>query len=61
MQLKNLQHGRLRLIDSGQEESFGSRAAGESLEATIRVLDARFYSEAVFGGTVGAGEAYMRG
>jgi cyclopropane-fatty-acyl-phospholipid synthase len=61
LQLKKLQHGRLRLVDCGREESFGSHAAGESLGATIRVLDPRFYSDAVFGGTVGAGEAYMRG
>ena len=30
-------------------------------DVTLQVRDAHFYSEAVFGGTTGAGEAYMNG
>jgi cyclopropane-fatty-acyl-phospholipid synthase len=60
-QLKKIRHGRLRLIDSGLQESFGDAAAEATLEATIQVRDPRFYSDSVFGGTVGAGEAYIRG
>ena len=60
-QLKKLKHGRLRLIDSGRCDSFGADTGAGSLEATIRVHNPRFYADSLFGGTVGAGEAYMRG
>ena len=32
-----------------------------AFDVTIQVRDPRFYSDAVFGGTTGAGEAYIRG
>jgi cyclopropane-fatty-acyl-phospholipid synthase len=60
-QLKAIQHGRLQLADPAFQESFGRELPSESLEATIRVRDPRFYSDAVFGGSTGAGESYMRG
>lgn len=31
------------------------------VNATINVLDSRFYGEIAFGGSIGAGEAYMLG
>ncbi len=60
-QLRSIQRGRLRIVDAGAVESFGSIAQPDSLDVTIQVRDPRFYSDAVFGGTTGAGEAYIRG
>lgn len=59
--LKRLQHlhtGHLTLIDGDEKHIFGSiRGIG----ATITVHDPRFYGEIAFGGSIGAGEAYMLG
>ena len=52
-----LETGRLVLIDSDGKHSFGS----EGISATIVVHDQRFYGEIAFGGSIGAGEAYMLG
>ena len=60
-QLKKLRHGRLHLIDRDREETFGALTELGPFDVTIRVRDARFYSDAVFAGTTGAGEAYMQG
>jgi len=60
-QLRKMRHGRLRLIDSGVDESFGSVTADAPFEVTLRVRNPRFYSDVVFAGTVGAGEAYING
>ncbi len=60
-QLGNVRHGRLRLIDGASSECFGGSLADAPFDVTIRVRDPRFYSDTVFGGTVGAGEAYING
>jgi cyclopropane-fatty-acyl-phospholipid synthase len=60
-QLKKLEHGRLHLIDRDRSETFGALTDTAPFDVTIRVRDARFYGDAVFAGTTGAGEAYMRG
>ncbi len=52
--------GRVTLIDHGQALSFGSDVA-DNLEATIHVHDASAYRAIAFGGTIGAGRAYMDG
>ena len=61
--LLNLQTGRLTLIDGVETHNFGKRPLDdkESITATITVLDPRFYGEIAFGGSIGAGEAYMLG
>lgn len=59
--LSRLQHGEIRLIDPGAEQRFGRISERCPLSVTIRVLDARFYAKAAFGGSVGAGEAYIQG
>ena len=56
--LNGLQIGHLTLIDGIEQHSFGKSS---EIEATITVLDARFYGEIAFGGSIGAGEAYMLG
>jgi cyclopropane-fatty-acyl-phospholipid synthase len=60
-QLKKIQHGRLRFVDTDLNQSFGAVTEIGPFDVTLRVRDARFYPDAVFGGTTGAGEAYMRG
>jgi cyclopropane-fatty-acyl-phospholipid synthase len=60
-QLRKIRHGRLRLVDLGADESFGTVSAAAPFDVTLRVRSPRFYSDAVFGGTVGAGEAYING
>jgi cyclopropane-fatty-acyl-phospholipid synthase len=60
-QLRKIRHGRLRLIDSGLDETFGSASAAAPFDVTLRVRNPLFYSDAVFAGTVGAGEAYING
>ena len=56
--LSNLQHGQLTLIENDKAQTFGQDS---DLKATITVNDAHFYGEIAFGGSIGAGEAYMLG
>lgn len=59
--IKRLQHlhtGHLTLIDGDEKHTFGSTGG---IGATITVHDPRFYGEIAFGGSIGAGEAYMLG
>jgi cyclopropane-fatty-acyl-phospholipid synthase len=60
-QLRRLRDGEIRMLDHGSEQRFGARTERCQLSVTIEVLHPRFYAEAVFGGTVGAGAAYIRG
>jgi len=60
-QLRKIRDGRLRLIDSGSTETFGALTETAPIDVTIRVHDPRFYSDVVFAGTLGSGEAYMNG
>jgi cyclopropane-fatty-acyl-phospholipid synthase len=56
--LQLLQIGRLTLIDGAEQHRFGNN---DEISATIYVHDSRFYGEIAFGGSIGAGEAYMLG
>ncbi|WP_024931234.1 cyclopropane-fatty-acyl-phospholipid synthase family protein [Methylophilus sp. OH31] len=58
--LAGLAMGQLTLIDGDERHVFGQANTG-GLQATITVHDARFYGEIAFGGSIGAGEAYMLG
>lgn len=61
--LEQLQHGSLQLEFEGRVYYYGQYAtdAPSELKARISVLDPRFFSEIAFGGTIGAGEAYIQG
>jgi cyclopropane-fatty-acyl-phospholipid synthase len=59
--LSGLAHGALVLCDGSRVEHFGKRTDRCPLSVTLRVHDPRFYSEIAFGGSIGAGEAYMQG
>ena len=56
--LHSLQVGQLTLIDGLEKHNFGKST---EIKATITILDPRFYGEIAFGGSIGAGEAYMLG
>jgi len=60
-QLGNLRHGSLRLIDGNQVIQFGEDPATAELCAQVRIVDSTFYADVAFGGSIGAGEAYMQG
>jgi len=59
--LAGLREGELTVIDGEGRHTFGRRTPGSNLRATIEVLHPQTYADAVFGGTVGGGEAYLRG
>jgi cyclopropane-fatty-acyl-phospholipid synthase len=59
--LYKLQRGQLTIIDGAEKHVFGCIAGASSINVTIHVHDARFYGEIAFGGSIGAGEAYMLG
>jgi cyclopropane-fatty-acyl-phospholipid synthase len=57
--LKNIQKGHLTLEDKGEVYSFGEPQEKASLVAHISVTHSAFYRQVLFGGSIGAGEAYM--
>lgn len=59
--LLQLQIGRLSIIDGDEVHHFGQTAETAAISARIHVHDTRFYGEIAFGGSIGAGEAYMLG
>jgi len=59
-QLGNLRYGRLVCIEGTQSRAFGD-PGNSSLTATVTVRDPRFYRYVVFGGSLGAADAYIRG
>lgn len=58
--LAGLREGELTVIDGSERWNFGRRDAAAP-RATIEILHPQTYADAAFGGTVGAGEAYIRG
>jgi cyclopropane-fatty-acyl-phospholipid synthase len=59
--LAHLPEGQLTIVEDGETLIFGRRTAACGLAATIEVRHPQFWADAAFGGTVGAGEAYIRG
>ncbi len=59
--LHGLREGRLTILDGGEPLTFGESSPHCPLSATLRVHDVRFYTDLVVGGSVGAGEAYIKG
>jgi cyclopropane-fatty-acyl-phospholipid synthase len=57
--LKDLRDGELVIHENGQEYRFGNITERCALKVTIDVKDSRFYGDIAFGGSIGAGEAYM--
>ena len=59
--LAQLGHGRVTLVDGARRDTFGRATERCALHATVHVRERRFYAEAAFGGSVGAGESFMAG
>lgn len=59
--LRGLGQGCLRIHEQGELFQFGQAADHTDLVTDIYVHDAQLYSDVIFGGSVGAGEAYMSG
>jgi len=59
--LKKLNFGEIVLTDGEEQHVFGRRSDACDLHASLTVLHPRFYSQVLFGGSIGAGEAYMAG
>jgi cyclopropane-fatty-acyl-phospholipid synthase len=60
--LRQFTQGQIRLVEpDGSEHVFGQRRSGFDLACTLHVDHAQLYADVAFGGTVGAGEAYIRG
>lgn len=60
-QLQQLEVGCVILSEGGASAVFGQPQASAQLVAKIEVIDSSFYSDLAFAGSIGAGEAYMRG
>ena len=58
--LENMNSGLLQIVDDGHVFQFGDPDLS-GLKSTITVRDPSFYSSLAFGGSVGVGEAYVRG
>jgi cyclopropane-fatty-acyl-phospholipid synthase len=60
-QLGRLETGCVQLVEDGYEITFGQPQPEAELSARIEVIDHSFYADIAFAGSIGAGEAYMRG
>ena len=59
--LARLRHGQLVLIEGDESHVFGDCSAALPERIVVHVDDSRFYGDIAFGGSIGAGEAYMDG
>jgi len=59
--LSGLRRDRLVIVEGDDRWEFGDSTGNAKLVARIIVQDPRCYGDVVFGGTIGAGEAYMKG
>lgn len=59
--LEQINHGEIILQDGQKQYQFGQATSRCQLKVTVVVNHPQFYAEVVFGGSIGAGEAYMGG
>ena len=61
--LARVEHGEITLVvpATGERHVFGQATATCHLRVTLEVLHPQTFADAAFGGTVGGGEAYIRG
>jgi len=57
--LSDIRHGTITMKDEHDEYIFGKDDSDFPVNASITVHEQSFYSDIIFGGTVGSGEAYM--
>jgi cyclopropane-fatty-acyl-phospholipid synthase len=61
-QFAALRDGELHIVEwDGKRHRFGSRTPRLDVSVTLHIDHPQLYADAAFGGTVGAGEAYIRG
>ena len=56
-----IETGQVVVSDNGEHRTFGRLSSEFPLTGQLQVNDPRFYSDVAFGGSIGAGEAYMKG
>ena len=59
--LRHLEVGQIVLSENGKHTTFGKLTDEFPLTGQLEVLDTRFYSDVAFGGSIGAGEAWING
>ena len=59
--LEQIEHGEIILSEEDHQSRYGQRTPRCPLSVKINIYDPRFYPEVAFGGSIGAGEAYMAG
>ncbi len=59
--LRALRHGCLVMVEGKERHRFGQTTAELPEPVVLHVHDSRMYGDIAFGGSIGAGEAYMRG
>jgi cyclopropane-fatty-acyl-phospholipid synthase len=58
--LQRIQTGQIVISENGMHTTHGELTEEFPLTAQLRVRDPRFYSDIAFGGSIGAGEAFMK-
>lgn len=59
--LKKLVHGKITIIENSHRHLFGGQSDEIPLQAVITVYHPQFFTRILFGGSIGAAEAYMDG
>ena len=59
--LSRITNGEITLHDGDTQQRFGRVTAQCPLRVTVTVTNPRFYTDTAFGGSIGAGEAFMAG
>lgn len=59
--LAQLKHGEIAVVEGEQLHRFGKLTPQCPLSARVEVMHPQFWADAAFGGTTGAGEAYIHG
>jgi cyclopropane-fatty-acyl-phospholipid synthase len=59
--LDRVRTGEIVLVDGEERQTFGRPTEEFPVTATLEVIDPRFYARALFGGSIGAGEAWADG
>jgi cyclopropane-fatty-acyl-phospholipid synthase len=59
--LRRLVHGSLTLVENGHHHRFGEKSYRFPLHAVITVHHPQLFTRILFGGSIGAAEAYMQG
>lgn len=59
--LEHLQVGQIVVVENGEYATFGHLTEAFPHSVQLTVLNPRFYSDLAFGGSIGAGEAYING